>query len=166
LRGNHSATVLIAAGKLPASPRPSAKRAAAKPATLPTSVAHGGEAPHCNCERVPDPRAEPIDDRTGRDQPDRVSGLERSDDVAVVDLAPMQLALQLRGEDSQHLTIDVVDGRCRQQQRADAPAVPPRRDHSPAWPIVSTAVLRSTEFGPAMMWNSPGSTTYCIASFQ
>src|SRR6516225_9321228 len=32
-RGNHSATALIAAGKLPASPRPSAKRAAAKLAT-------------------------------------------------------------------------------------------------------------------------------------
>jgi hypothetical protein len=31
--GNHSATTLIAAGKLPASPRPSAKRAAMKPAT-------------------------------------------------------------------------------------------------------------------------------------
>ena len=32
-RGNHSAIVLIAAGKLPASPRPSAKRATAKPMT-------------------------------------------------------------------------------------------------------------------------------------
>ncbi len=31
--GNHSATLLIAAGKLPPSPRPSAKRAAMKPAT-------------------------------------------------------------------------------------------------------------------------------------
>src|SRR5687767_5663757 len=33
LRGNHSATVLMAPGKLPASPRPSAKRAPMKPAT-------------------------------------------------------------------------------------------------------------------------------------
>src|ERR1043165_6532358 len=33
--GNHSATVLIAAGKLPASPRPSRKRTAMKPATDP-----------------------------------------------------------------------------------------------------------------------------------
>ena len=31
-RGNHSATVLMAAGKLPDSPRPSAKRAAMNPA--------------------------------------------------------------------------------------------------------------------------------------
>ena len=31
--GNHSATTLIAAGKLPASPRPSRKRAPMKPAT-------------------------------------------------------------------------------------------------------------------------------------
>src|SRR5215475_12455362 len=32
-RGNHSATVLIAAGKLPDSPRPSSKRTKMKPAT-------------------------------------------------------------------------------------------------------------------------------------
>ena len=38
LRGNHSATVLIDAGKLPASPRPSRKRASAKPAAAPPSV--------------------------------------------------------------------------------------------------------------------------------
>ena len=31
--GNHSATVLIAAGKLPDSPRPSTKRTTMKPAT-------------------------------------------------------------------------------------------------------------------------------------
>ena len=37
-RGNHSATVLIAAGKFPASPSPSANRATANPATLPTSA--------------------------------------------------------------------------------------------------------------------------------
>jgi hypothetical protein len=34
LRGYHSATVLIAAGKLPDSPNPSANRAIAKPTTL------------------------------------------------------------------------------------------------------------------------------------
>ena len=33
LLGNHSATTLIAAGKLPASPKPSARRATMKPAT-------------------------------------------------------------------------------------------------------------------------------------
>ena len=36
--GNHSATVLIDAGKLPASPKPSAKRASANPAAAPESV--------------------------------------------------------------------------------------------------------------------------------
>src|SRR6185295_7131035 len=41
-RGNHSATVLMAAGKLPASPRPSAKRAAANPAAAPTSMTIDG----------------------------------------------------------------------------------------------------------------------------
>jgi hypothetical protein len=37
-RGNHSATVLIAAGKLPASPSPRRNRATPKPATLPASA--------------------------------------------------------------------------------------------------------------------------------
>ena len=36
--GNHSATALIDAGKLPASPSPSAKRARLKPATVLVSV--------------------------------------------------------------------------------------------------------------------------------
>ncbi len=38
LLGNHSATVLMEAGKLPASPRPRKKRARAKPAAAPPSV--------------------------------------------------------------------------------------------------------------------------------
>src|SRR5215471_4638851 len=37
-RGNHSATALIAEGKLPPSPSPSATRAVAKPVTLPTAA--------------------------------------------------------------------------------------------------------------------------------
>src|SRR5688572_13660690 len=36
-RGNHSATALMAAGKLPASPMPKANRASAKPAAAPDS---------------------------------------------------------------------------------------------------------------------------------
>ncbi len=36
--GNHSATVLIAAGKLPASPSPRKNRAMPKPSKLPTSA--------------------------------------------------------------------------------------------------------------------------------
>ena len=36
--GNHSATALIDAGKLPASPRPSPKRARLNPATAPPSI--------------------------------------------------------------------------------------------------------------------------------
>src|SRR2546427_12967546 len=38
LRGNHSATVLMHAGKFPASPNPSAKRAKLKPVTVVTSA--------------------------------------------------------------------------------------------------------------------------------
>jgi hypothetical protein len=38
LRGNHSATALMADGKLPPSPKPSATRALMKPETLPTSA--------------------------------------------------------------------------------------------------------------------------------
>ncbi|SAK46126.1 hypothetical protein AWB80_01003 [Caballeronia pedi] len=38
LRGNHSAVVLIAAGKLPPSPMPSNARTIAKPITEPTAA--------------------------------------------------------------------------------------------------------------------------------
>ena len=103
-------------------------------------MAHGGEAPYCNRERVADPRAEPIDDRASRHQPDGVGGLKRGDDVAVVDLAPMQVALQLRREDSQHLTIDVVEG-------PFPPRVAARRSASDSVPASSLAGLAYHQHG-------------------
>src|SRR5690606_5329596 len=46
-----------------------------------------------------------------------------SDDVAVLDLVPADVALQFRRQHAQYLAVDVVDGGGQQQQRADAPAI-------------------------------------------
>src|SRR4029077_10707232 len=43
-------------------------------------------------------------------------------DVAVIDLAPAQFALQRRLEDPDHLAIDVIDRGGQEQQPADRPA--------------------------------------------
>ena len=106
-RGNHSATVLIAAGKLPDSPRPSRKRTNMKPATdeeydspkpprtnatpgpnrVASAVAIAASDQMISASENPLLDAEPIDDPAGEQEADRVGELEREDDVAVVDLA-------------------------------------------------------------------------------
>ena len=64
--GNHSATDLIAAGKLAASPRPSAKRAAPKPKRRPRQrVGHGGQAPEDERRRVAELGADPVEETAG-----------------------------------------------------------------------------------------------------
>ncbi len=127
-RGNHSATVLIAAGKLPASPSPSRKRAAGESQHAARErVTHRRHAPHADRQRVADARAELVDQRAGADEANRIRRLKRGDDVAVLDLAPAELLREIRREHAEHLPIDIVERRRREQQRADAPAIAPDR---------------------------------------
>src|SRR4028119_1898837 len=163
--GNHSATVLMAAGKLPASPSPSAKRATPKPTgdrasacpiaaidhqTMATEKPLRGPTPYPSlpppapadgrprermphrCNRPPDDgerealaRPEPVHQVADHQQPDGVGGLKRRVDVAVLGLVPTDGAFEIfvGGKDAEHLPVDVVDRRRKEQQRADAPAV-------------------------------------------
>ena len=112
--GNHSATVLIAAGKLPASPSPSRNRISMKPATLveyprpnqlstpaangPTTGASAWPAAArlqtTIAMREPGPRAKPIDQPARNRQANRIRELEGEDDVRVVDFRPAELLLK------------------------------------------------------------------------
>ena len=144
--GNHSAVALIAAGKLPASPIPSAKRAAMNPATDGSvdetehgeqrrrrrtvrrrfGVRHRRDAPHRHRDRESNARADAVDEAAREQQADRVGELEAEDDVGVVNLAPAEFLLQRRLEQADHLAIDVVDRRRQEQQQADHPPIPSR----------------------------------------
>src|SRR6185369_10592392 len=74
-------------------------------------VAHRRDAPYADRERVADACAETVDDGAGAKQAERVSGLERGDDVTVFDFGPADLFLQERREHAEDLPVDVVDRR-------------------------------------------------------
>ena len=144
--GNHSATTLIAAGKLPASPNPSAMRASMKPATDAEYVKPDQRKSACDRRAkhrrlgVRNRRQTPHDDGHGKagagaklvDHPPRdqeadgIRQLKRKDDVAVVDLTPAKLLLKRRLEDPDHLPVDVVDRGSEEEERADHPPVAAR----------------------------------------
>ena len=86
LCGNHSAVVLMAAGKLPDSPRPRQKRAMPNCSTvLAKCMAHGGEAPDGHDDHVADARAELVDQAAGGQKAERVGDLKCVDDISVVE---------------------------------------------------------------------------------
>ena len=167
--GNHSATDLIAAGKLPASPRPSSEprgdeagdrgrvgqaRTPRGPAPRPApkrrrlGVRHRREAPDRR-SRSTKPSCVPSRSiiRPGEEQADRVGELEREDDVARSRsrVQPNSL-LQRRLQDADDLPIDVVDGRGEEQQRADDPARSrPSAAAQPATALVDVRCATSVE---------------------
>ena len=102
-------------------------------------VAHARQAPDDDRERVGESGADPVEDAAGQQQAEAVREAEPRDDVAVVHLAPAELAAERRRENSQHLAIEVVDGRRRKQQGEDRPAVaePARRGSSDDRPPAS-----------------------------
>ena len=85
--GNHSVVALMAAGKLPDSPRPRKMRAMQKPMTRGDErVAHGGDAPDEDGDSVAGLGAELVDDAAGEEEADAVGDLEADDDAAEVDV--------------------------------------------------------------------------------
>ena len=96
-RGNHSATVLIAAGKVSrfAETERESARSRNRATVRSERVAHRGEAPHARSRmrsRCACPARSMI--APAADQADRVGGLERRDDVAVLDLVPADCPLR------------------------------------------------------------------------
>ena len=123
--GNHSATVFTEPGKFPDSPRPSAARAAPNPTAEPCErVRHRRDAPHDDRDRESLPRPDPVE-RPAHARACRMPYARLNHDTMspYSRLAPMQLALQRRRENAEHLAIDVVDRRRREEQRDDRPPV-------------------------------------------
>ena len=74
-------------------------------------------------DRVADFGAEAIHDASGDEQSHGVRGAEGRNDIAVIDFAPAKHNLEVLGEKSQNLSVNVIDGGGEEQQRADHPAV-------------------------------------------
>src|SRR5690606_27695094 len=89
------------------------------------AVQHGGDAPDAERDGHAEPRAHPVEQAAYHEQAHRIAGLERGDDIAVVDLAPTQILLDERLEHANDLTVDIVDGDDEEEQGADGPAIAP-----------------------------------------
>ena len=86
------------------------------------AVRDGRKAPHPDRQCEADPHPDPVHEPSCKQQANAVSGLERKNDRGVVALVKTKLALQHRLEQSDHLPVDVVDGRGEQQKGANHPA--------------------------------------------
>src|SRR5213079_1820929 len=80
--------------------------------------------------REPAPHPDPVEQPPRREEREGVGQAEPRHHVTVRGLGPPELALQRGRQNAQHLTIDIVDGGDREQQRAHRPSVPnsPGRD--------------------------------------
>src|SRR5262249_52055538 len=80
-------------------------------------------APDDNRSRKAGPDADAIEQASREQQSDAIREAEPRYDVAVLDLAPMQLALQRRCENAEDLSVDVADRGRAEEQRDDGPSI-------------------------------------------
>ena len=67
--------------------------------------------------------AQPVNDPTGEQHRDRIRELKRHEDIGIVRIAPAELPLQIAFQQAQHLSIQVIDRRGKEEQTADGPPV-------------------------------------------
>ena len=78
---------------------------------------------------VADLGAKAVDQPAHSQKTQRIGGLKRHDDVAIVILAPPHLLTEDGRQQAEHRAVDIVDRRCGEQQRDDQPAIAPRPGH-------------------------------------
>ena len=86
---------------------------------------HSREAPDADGNCIPQARPQSVHKPAHEEQSQRVRGLKRGDDIAVLDLIPTKNFLQVRREQAEYLSIHIVDGGRKEQQSADTPAIIP-----------------------------------------
>jgi hypothetical protein len=133
--GNHSATVLIQAGKLAASPRPSKNMATPKVTTENAKRRqHGCDAPEADGDRKCLARAQLVSKSAGHHHANGISSLERSEDVTVLDaIEAGDHALKKLFKIGDDSAVDVGDDRGEEQggsrlPSANATCASPERD--------------------------------------
>ena len=105
-------------------------------------VQRAGRAPDKGRDRIADARADEIGqiarDRLG----EGIDELKGRDDVGILLGREVQLLLEDRGQDAQHVAVDVDDDRADQHQRQDPPPGPRNIAHRfplTAWPVAFLA---------------------------
>src|ERR1041384_1662641 len=83
----------------------------------------GGETPGHDRVREAAPHADSVEPAAGRQKSERVDQTEQTHDGAGPRVRPMQVALERRSEDAEHLSVDVVHRGDGEEQRADRPAI-------------------------------------------
>jgi hypothetical protein len=86
-------------------------------------VAHRGQTPNRDRDRVPDARAYLVDETSYQEQSYGVGGLKRDHNLAVLNLIPSDDSLKIRSKYAQHLPVDIVNRGCEEQQGANAPSI-------------------------------------------
>ena len=130
--GNHSATVLMQAGKLAASPRPSRNMAMAKVSDGKRCARqHGRDTPDADSDGKSLARAKLVSQPARDDHPNGVSRLKRRKDVSVFNAVEsrddaLEEFLQIRDD----AAIDISDDGGQKQQRANDPALMGIRDRA------------------------------------
>src|SRR5262245_52187034 len=84
---------------------------------------HARRTPEDHRHSETNPRADPVKDTTNTQKSDGVGDLKPEHDVRIISVAPAKDLLQLRREDAEDLTVDVVDSRCKKENRANDPPV-------------------------------------------
>ena len=85
-------------------------------------VEDGGDAPAEECDGVADAGADAVDQAAGDGLADGVGGGEGGEDVAVLGFADVVFFAEVGGEDSEDLSVDVVDGGADEEEGEDGPA--------------------------------------------
>src|SRR5205807_2928892 len=86
------------------------------------SVGHGRQAPQKYRQGKSPARSQPIHDSPDEQQPGRISYLEGKNDVAVIDLVPVEFRLERGLQQANYLPVDIIDRSREEEQTADHPA--------------------------------------------
>src|SRR5712692_9375932 len=86
-------------------------------------MSHRRDAPDGEGERITDLSAEAVHQASGGQQSQSVRSVKGGYDIAVLQFVPAQCLLQILGENSQHLPVDIVDGGGKEKQTTNHPSI-------------------------------------------
>ena len=109
--------------KIPRLAQPQGKPCRAEPDGGPCqAVCHRRDAPGQYGNRISFAGTDEVNPVPKGNQPQRVGGLERDDDVRVLGFAPADFALQRRRQQTEDLPVHVIDGGRQEEQATNNPA--------------------------------------------
>ena len=122
LIGNHTALALVAPGQFPASDTPKRPRNSEKVNNeLADGVQYGRQRPNTNGEDETEPYTDPVHDLAEQGLTERIGEGEHVDNDGVFGLGQAQIGRDLRPQNGERASIDVVDHRRDSDKTNDNP---------------------------------------------